>query len=649
MVRKIRTPPPSRSRRRPPAGARAATSSGYILAESVADAVITIDERSEILFVNEGASRLSGYSAAELLGQSLTMLMPDPLRPRHEASLARYVATGHRQLDWRAVELTVRHKSGREIPVEISFAESKGKGTHSFTGVVRDVTERKRAEAVQAALYRIAERAQGPLDMPDLYTGIQAALRELMAARSFYVVLRDEQGALSCPYFAGATRALPLRQLADDWTNQVLQTGQPLLTSAEPVSAGAPGGSWLGVPLNAAGKTLGALVVRARPESAGYGEREKEILSFAARQVVAALERKRAEEQLKRTIAIQRSTLDSTADGILVVDQGGRVISFNERFAQLWRIPGPMFSMRDDAALLAHVLAQLADPGQFLSKVQELYLQPEAEAFDELAFKDGRVFERYSIPLRQEGEAKGRVWSFRDVTKSRDLERQLRRSDKLEAVRRLAGSAAQDFSNLLTVITSRGELARKGLGSEEPVRRHLEEILSAAQRATSLSQQLLAFSRGRSLSPPHEMLRAAPTDADAPRGSETVLLVEHHEAVRLVAREILEAQGYSVLEASQAGEALRIEERHDGPVHLLVAEVAMPDMSGPELARRLARGRPEAKVLFVSGLTDTEAAPDGILGSHAPFLPKPFSPDALARKVREVLDGRFPEPRADPV
>ncbi len=640
-VPKRRTPVRSQSRRRPSAGARAATGPGSILAETVADAVITIDRHSQILFVNESASRMFGYAASEMLGQSLTMVMPDQLRQRHEASLARYVASGQRHLDWRAVELVARHKSGREIPVEISFAESRGKGAHTFTGVVRDISERKRAEATQAALYRIAERAQGPLDLPDLYTEIEAALHDLMAAQSLCVVLSDEEGTLSCAYFAGdATVAGPLRQLADDWTSQVLRTGQPLLTSAEPDASGVPSGGWLGVPLKTGEKTLGALVVRARPESAIYGEREKEILIFVARQVVAALERKRAEQELKRTVAVLRSTLDSTADGILVVDHRGRVVSFNERFAQLWRIPGPMLSMRDDVALLAHVLDQLKEPQQFLSKVQELYSRPEAEAFDELAFKDGRIFERYSIPLRQEGQATGRVWCFRDVTKSRDLELQLRRSHKLEAVRRLAGGAAQDFSNLLTVITSRGELARKGLGSEEPLRRHLEEILGAAERATALTQQLLAFSRGRSLSPLPEPPRAAPMDEDAPRGSETVLLVEQHEAVRLVAREILEAQGYTVLEASQGSEALLLHARPDLPVHLVVAEVAMPDMSGPDLARRLAQGRSEAKVLFVSGDAETDAAPDGMLAPDAAFLPKPFSPAALARKVREVLDAR---------
>jgi len=635
-VSKTRTHAPTHPRRRPKASGRAATGPGRVLAEAVADAVITIDRESRILFVNESTSRMFGYSAAELVGHSLTLVMPDQLKQRHEAALARYVATGRRHLDWRAVELVARHKSGREIPVEISFAESGGRGARTFTGVVRDITERKRSEAVQAALYGVAERAQGALDMPDLYTGVESALRQLIAAHTLRVVLRDESGAINCPYFAGDATAAAER-LADDWTSEILGTGQPLV-------AGDPPGSWLGVPLIADAKTLGALVVQARPGNAAYGAEEQEVLTFVARQVVAGLQRKRAEEELKRTVAVLRSTLDSTADGILVVDHGGRVVSFNERFAHLWRIPRPMLTMRDDVALIAHVLDQLKDPQQFLSKVQELYSQPEAEAFDELAFKDGRTFERYSIPLRQDGQPTGRVWSFRDVTHARDLERQVRRADKLEAVRKLAGGAAQDFSNLLTVITSRGELALRGLGSDETLRHHLDEILSAAERARDLTTQLLAFSRGRPIEPPGEAHRSAPDAAEAPpRGSETVLLVEHHEAVRLVAHEILEAQGYAVLEAGQGAEALAIQERHGLPIQLTITEVALPDMTGPELARRVVRSWPEAKTLFVSGQGEADVAPDDLLVRDAAFLLKPFAPDALARKVREVLDaGRTP-------
>ena len=491
------------------------------------------------------------------------------------------------------------------------------------------VAERQRAEAVPSALYRLAERARTPVDMPDLYAGIHSTLREVMGAKTFHVVLRDlASGALTFPYFAGDTRAGPEDRA--EFTEKVLMTGQPLLAE------GASSRSWLGVPLKAGEKTLGALVVQSQPEAAGYGEREKEILAFVARQIVAAMEQERAERETKRVVSVLRSTLDSTADGILVVDHGGRVLSFNQRFAHLWRIPPPMLEMRDDVALLAHVLDQLKQPEQFLSKVRELYSQPDAEAFDELEFKDGRTFERYSIPLRQDGEAVGRVWSFHDVTKSRDLERRLVQSHKLEALSRLAGGVAHDFNDLLTVITSRGELARKGLSPQEPLRRHLEEILEAAERATALAHQLLAFS-GQQEPAPAGAPRDASTAAEAPRGTETVLLVEDHEAVRLVVREVLEAQGYTVLEASRAAEARRAEKRHEGPIHLMIADVLMPDATGPELALQLRPARPRMKVLFISGHADPTVASEALLDPATAFLQKPFSPDTLARKVREVL------------
>jgi PAS domain S-box-containing protein len=637
-VGKTRLQARSHLRRRPAAGARRIGQEAQrILAEALADAVISIDPRSRILFVNPSTQRLFGYSASELLGRSLTLLMPERLRARHEASLARYVATGDRQLDWQAVELTARHKDGHEIPVEISFGESRQRGRQIFTGVVRDITERKRAEALQSALYRVAERSQAPTDMADLYTGISSTLRELMDARGFHVVLRDEaSGALSCPYFAGEVRLGPPAQpLADGLTEHVLRTGEPLLAAAG--AEGPASRNWLGVPLKAGEKTLGVLVVQARPGSPGYGEREKEILRFVARQVVAALDRHRAEQELKRTVSVLRATLDSTADGILVVDGDGRVVSFNQRFAQLWRIPRPMLAMRDDVALLAYVLDQLKQPEQFLSKVRELYLRPEAEAFDELEFKDGRIFERYSIPHRQDGLAVGRVWSFRDVTRTKDLEQRLRQSHRLEAVRRLAGSAAHDFNDLLTVIASRGELALRALPGEESLRRHLDAILGAAGRATSLTHQLLAFS-GRQVLPPVEALPSTPVASEAPRGSETVLLVEGHEAVRMVAREVLEAQGYDVLEASGGAEALLVQERHGVPAQLLVAAMPIRDMDGPELARRLATAWPAMKVLFVSDRSDDAVAHDDALARNAALLRKPFTPDALARKVREVLD-----------
>jgi PAS domain S-box-containing protein len=125
----------------------------------------------------------------------------------------------------------------------------------------------------------------------------------------------------------------------------------------------------------------------------------------------------------QRNISLLEATIESTADGILVVDLAGRVVAHNRRFADLWRIPAEILERGDDRELLAHVVDQLSDPEDFLRCVEDLYRRPAAESLDVLHFRDGRVFERYSRPQNVGGSIVGRVWSFREVT---DRERVLR-------------------------------------------------------------------------------------------------------------------------------------------------------------------------------------------------------------------------------
>ena len=122
------------------------------------------------------------------------------------------------------------------------------------------------------------------------------------------------------------------------------------------------------------------------------------------------------------------------------------------------------------------------------------------------------------------------------------------------------------------------------------------------------------------------------------RGTETVLLAEDAAAVRAVARQVLERQGYTVLEAPDGELALHLAQRHSGPIHLLLTDVVMPGMSGRQLADRLAPARPDMKVLYASGYTDDSVVRHGVLEEGTAYLQKPFTPESLARKVRDVLD-----------
>jgi PAS domain S-box-containing protein len=131
-----------------------------------------------------------------------------------------------------------------------------------------------------------------------------------------------------------------------------------------------------------------------------------------------------------QTVSLLKATLESTTDGILVVDRAGKITSYNERFIQLWQVPREVLATGQDETVIQTVLGQLSDPEAFLAKVQELYQNPLAESVDLLKFKDGRIFERSSKPQLIAGEPVGRVWSFFDDTERRRAEASVKETER---------------------------------------------------------------------------------------------------------------------------------------------------------------------------------------------------------------------------
>jgi PAS domain S-box-containing protein len=151
---------------------------------------------------------------------------------------------------------------------------------------------------------------------------------------------------------------------------------------------------------------------------------DEDCIVFFARDVTDS---ERAAAELRQTHEMLRATIDSTTDGILVADNEGRITHANARFAEMWRIPPDLLAAATEDRL-AFVLDQLVHPDSFLAGVHELYAT-DRESFDTLYFKDGRVFERYSRPLRSDGKVAGRVWSFRDVTEARQTGEAIRSAE----------------------------------------------------------------------------------------------------------------------------------------------------------------------------------------------------------------------------
>jgi PAS domain S-box-containing protein len=322
-----------------------------IVAETASDAIITIDEESRILYANQAAEKIFGHSVKEMTGQPLTMLMPEYLRHLHRAGLKRYVETGQKHISWQAVELPGLHKSGREIPLELSFGEFTRDGQRFFTGVARDVTERKRAEQRQAAQYAVTRVLAEALSVADAARRVlQAVCEQLDWEMGILWQVDRHRARLRCveiwhrpetdvSEFASHSRDSEFSR-AEGLPGRVWAEAAPLwianITQDELFQRRAPAlkdklQSAFGFPLLIGGEALGVMEFFSR-QAQSPDEALLEMMSATGNQIGQFIERKRAEAELQASEERYRYLADAMPQIVWTARPDGYLDYYNRRW-----------------------------------------------------------------------------------------------------------------------------------------------------------------------------------------------------------------------------------------------------------------------------------------------------------------------------
>src|SRR5208282_4834822 len=380
----------------------------------------------------------------------------------------------------------------------------------AYYAFYRDISGRKRAETLSSALYHIAEKAGASYNLLPFFAAIHGIVDELLCAHNFSIAIYDsESHLLSFPYFVDEQASAPApAKLASGLTEYVMRTGEALLCtpdllrqllkSGEVELTGPRALDWLGIPLKVNQRVFGALIVKSYSESVRFSERDKEVLTLISQQLAAAVEHKRNEQALRRSEVRYRSLVQTAVYGIYRSSLEGQFLDVN---------PAVIGMLGYNSALEVLALDPqkdvFLDPAEHSRLVEEFRRNGRMDGFEvRWKRKDGAAITvRISGRAVAGGDEPADVLEAiaEDITERRVLEDQFRQSQKMEAVGRLAGGIAHDFNNLLMVVSGYTEVLLDQLAPENPLHAKAEAIQQASDRATTLTRQLLAFSRKQHL------------------------------------------------------------------------------------------------------------------------------------------------------
>jgi diguanylate cyclase (GGDEF)-like protein/PAS domain S-box-containing protein len=390
------------------------------ICEEMSVSIIATTPGGNILSLNQATCQLLGYSKQELIGKPIAEIFKKTELPQSGLELENLTAEGL----VRNVEKVYLSKQGKKIIVLLSIStiwNRKGKVTGQLY-LAQDITDRKRAERdLRRSEKKFRQLAETVNAAAFIYQGRQLryvnSQTESITGYSREELLAMDIYDLIHPDF---------RSIVKKW-GKITQQQQDINLKYE-------------------------LQIITKSGKKCWIETTLDIIKFERKASILVTafdisDRKQAELELETSLSLLQATIESTADGILAVDGDGKIVSFNRKFAQMWQVPNFLLDSRNNNQILGFGINQLKYPEIFLNSFKELSARPEAESFDIIEFKDGRIFERYSLPQRTGGKITGRVFSFRDVTERLRSEEALRKSEeRFHLLTRATNDAVWDFN-----------------------------------------------------------------------------------------------------------------------------------------------------------------------------------------------------------